>query len=577
MPEVKIKLTAETQQAVRAFNAFREQANVGKDALQALSQAGRAFGSQIAPQLTAGVSAIAESFKAMAGSAKLGSAALGAYAIGAGVVFLGWKTAIDSVRESLQKFDEEVSNRKAEASWSDRRKALLGYVEALEKSGKLTSEQARLANSEILGADSPEKRAALSSSYQSKVNLAREQRDADLSKAQNDLDAILREIEIKLLNGAAKEKAEIKKEIDELISKGTEATSALGISSQPLRDLSSQLLSQKLSEIDAKDAAEKLEAQRKITEEQRKITEEIRQREKRADEFYRREDEHTALMLERERQRTLQKIERNPNLTESERFGQLQGAGADMSNEVNPTSFTQNMSAGLAQLSSSWELAGNAARVSMEAMQLGVNGVTNGIMGAITGTMTWGQAFSQVARQIITSLVQIVVQWIAQQTIVRALRAIFTTESVAQAQISEQAWAPAAYAASVATYGYAALIGAAGILAGLSTTMAAFMAAGFAEGGYTGDGGKYQAAGIVHRGEYVMPADVVRSLGVPTLDAIASGGAIESTNTGGNFSVKTIVVSNMQEAMLEALKSPAGERVIVQTVEGRKLDLGLPT
>lgn len=34
-------------------------------------------------------------------------------------------------------------------------------------------------------------------------------------------------------------------------------------------------------------------------------------------------------------------------------------------------------------------------------------------------------------------------------------------------------------------------------------------AAGFADGGYTGDGGKYQEAGIVHRGEYVMPQEMV--------------------------------------------------------------------
>ena len=33
---------------------------------------------------------------------------------------------------------------------------------------------------------------------------------------------------------------------------------------------------------------------------------------------------------------------------------------------------------------------------------------------------------------------------------------------------------------------------------------------GFAEGGYTGDGGKFEPAGIVHRGEYVAPQQVVR-------------------------------------------------------------------
>jgi hypothetical protein len=34
---------------------------------------------------------------------------------------------------------------------------------------------------------------------------------------------------------------------------------------------------------------------------------------------------------------------------------------------------------------------------------------------------------------------------------------------------------------------------------------------GFAEGGYTGSGGKYEPAGVVHRGEYVVPASMVNS------------------------------------------------------------------
>jgi hypothetical protein len=36
----------------------------------------------------------------------------------------------------------------------------------------------------------------------------------------------------------------------------------------------------------------------------------------------------------------------------------------------------------------------------------------------------------------------------------------------------------------------------------------------FAEGGYTGDGGKYQPAGIVHKGEYVIDAETTKALGL---------------------------------------------------------------
>jgi hypothetical protein len=45
---------------------------------------------------------------------------------------------------------------------------------------------------------------------------------------------------------------------------------------------------------------------------------------------------------------------------------------------------------------------------------------------------------------------------------------------------------------------------------------------GFAEGGYTGDGGKYEAAGVVHKGEYVIPAWQVDRIGLPNLSTALS-------------------------------------------------------
>jgi len=51
----------------------------------------------------------------------------------------------------------------------------------------------------------------------------------------------------------------------------------------------------------------------------------------------------------------------------------------------------------------------------------------------------------------------------------------------------------------------------------------------FAKGGYTGDGGKNQPAGIVHKGEYVFDAESVKRLGIDNLQALrgyASGGLV---------------------------------------------------
>lgn len=46
---------------------------------------------------------------------------------------------------------------------------------------------------------------------------------------------------------------------------------------------------------------------------------------------------------------------------------------------------------------------------------------------------------------------------------------------------------------------------------------------GFSEGGYTGDGGKYQPAGVVHRGEYVMSKKATSRIGVGNLEALHRG------------------------------------------------------
>ncbi len=51
-----------------------------------------------------------------------------------------------------------------------------------------------------------------------------------------------------------------------------------------------------------------------------------------------------------------------------------------------------------------------------------------------------------------------------------------------------------------------------------------FKGLGFADGGWTGSGGKYQPAGVVHKGEYVFDADSVRRAGGPAaMDAMRRG------------------------------------------------------
>jgi hypothetical protein len=85
---------------------------------------------------------------------------------------------------------------------------------------------------------------------------------------------------------------------------------------------------------------------------------------------------------------------------------------------------------------------------------------------------------------------------------------------------------------------------------------------GFADGGYTGPGGKYEPAGVVHKGEYVLPQEVVRALGVDRLDALrsmytnaapgrgryATGGMVQATlDSNAIFAANTAAAANTMQ------------------------------
>ena len=79
-----------------------------------------------------------------------------------------------------------------------------------------------------------------------------------------------------------------------------------------------------------------------------------------------------------------------------------------------------------------------------------------------------------------------------------------------------------------------------GLMGGQTWTMGSLLKniGGFAGGGYTGDGGKYEPAGIVHKGEFVMTKEATQRIGVGNLYRMmrgyANGGAVGSSGyTGG--------------------------------------------
>ncbi|MFC0988572.1 tape measure protein [Pasteurella multocida] len=67
----------------------------------------------------------------------------------------------------------------------------------------------------------------------------------------------------------------------------------------------------------------------------------------------------------------------------------------------------------------------------------------------------------------------------------------------------------------------------------------------FSSGGYTGDGGKYQPAGIVHRGEYVITKEATARLGLDYLNYLNYGK--RGFSSGGGVSVPRLLTSSFQQ------------------------------
>lgn len=70
---------------------------------------------------------------------------------------------------------------------------------------------------------------------------------------------------------------------------------------------------------------------------------------------------------------------------------------------------------------------------------------------------------------------------------------------------------------------------------------------GFASGGYTGPGGKYQPAGIVHKGEYIFDQASTNRIGVSQLEALRNGQPLDATLGRSGFGTGVQNVSNNQQ------------------------------
>lgn len=206
---------------------------------------------------------------------------------------------------------------------------------------------------------------------------------------------------------------------------------------------------------------------------------------------------------------------------------------------ADPQSMHDQMIASWTELQNRWgTFQQQASSLTFSTLEQSIDGVSAGIMGMINGTQTFGQVFAGIAQQFVAQVIQMTVRMLILKGIMMVLNAIPGGSAV------------------------------------LKTLDIASMLPGYDIGGYTGRGPTNEVAGLVHRGEYVMPAHRVSQIGVGTLEAIKNGRPV-APNVNVQASDPQIIVVDSEAAARRVLESRAGAAQVMRLIDGRLMELGV--
>lgn len=210
---------------------------------------------------------------------------------------------------------------------------------------------------------------------------------------------------------------------------------------------------------------------------------------------------------------------------------------AELQNKLGNGDVFSVFTAGMGQVIQGYQsLATSAADIIGNVMTTAVDGISDSIAGAIVKGENLRETLSNLGQtiltQLISSLIKMGIQYMLNAAMASTAIATTTAAGAAAAAATATAWAPAAAMVSLGTMGANGPLAVASISAANAASMSFAALAGFQKGGYTGDGGVSQVAGLVHGKEYVMNAATVSRVGVDTLDNIQNGG---EAHIGGSY------------------------------------------
>jgi len=275
-----------------------------------------------------------------------------------------------------------------------------------------------------------------------------------------------------------------------------------------------------------------------------------------------------------------------------ERDRALQGLGGPVPGlGPDPSSFGQQWSATLTKLQDQW---GTWAQQVSSSFANTFNDAISSISGSITNlivkTGDWGAALREIGVNILTSVVNAIVQmgvrWVSTQLVMflfgRSIQAAALATNAAMAASLSAIWATPATLATISSYGGAAAAAPGAIALAQGLVLGQSLAA-FAEGGVTpglaslaivgeeGPEGIITNRALKHYGGRSF-VDSINSLSLPAGGALGGGLSPGAINVGA-APVHVAILKDPKE-LEEFLSSRAGERIVIQHVNGAKIELG---
>ncbi len=176
---------------------------------------------------------------------------------------------------------------------------------------------------------------------------------------------------------------------------------------------------------------------------------------------------------------------------------------------------------------------GDMQKMAVDMFQATTERASNMLTGLLTGTQTFKEGVTNLFASLTQSIVQNLIDMAAQAMVTSSIMQTIT------GVVGGLAGGIGGAASGVSGAAGSASTGA----MGLSTNFAAYDL-----GGYTGAGGKYEEAGIVHRGEFVMTKEATERIGVENLYGMmrgyADGGLVSpSPVAGSSLGVRALTAS----------------------------------